>query len=256
MAGHGGIPTFSHFSPLGPTIGTPLKPVKEKRGLWRKISLSSQRLMKPCRDGSTEGKEAPETKGLRRPFEKLLYDFAATRESGPAGRTARQVGKSGSRPVSRVLSRTVIPLGRPSPDASSSLPGCDAGHTMHPYLALLRTGFAVPRTVTSRAVRSYRTFSPLPVPEGHRRSVFCGTFRRLAPPRRYLASCPAEPGLSSTPQGRSDRPADSRNPCTRDATHLQDPNGRQLPFSRPRPPGNRRPSAPGLARTAGCAAAR
>jgi len=31
-----------------------------------------------------------------------------------------------------------------------------------PYLVLLRAGFAVPRTVTSRAVRSYRTFSPLP----------------------------------------------------------------------------------------------
>ncbi len=33
---------------------------------------------------------------------------------------------------------------------------------------------------------------------GHRRYVFCGTFRRLTPPRRYLAPCPLEPGLSST----------------------------------------------------------
>ena len=31
-----------------------------------------------------------------------------------------------------------------------------------PYLVLLRAGFTLPRTVTSRAVRSYRTFSPLP----------------------------------------------------------------------------------------------
>ncbi len=109
-------------------------------------------------------------------------------------------GKKWEPAVSRVLSRTVIHLGRPSPDASSSLPGCDAGHTMHPYLALLRTGFTLPRTVTSRAVRSYRTISPLPVPgePDHRRYIFCGTFRRLAPPRRYLASCPMEPGLSST----------------------------------------------------------
>jgi len=30
-----------------------------------------------------------------------------------------------------------------------------------------------------------------------RRYPFCCTFRRLAPPRRYLAPCPAEPGLSS-----------------------------------------------------------
>ena len=32
------------------------------------------------------------------------------------------------------------------------------------YLVLLRVGFTVPRTVTGRAVRSYRTLSPLPVP--------------------------------------------------------------------------------------------
>ena len=30
-----------------------------------------------------------------------------------------------------------------------------------------------------------------------RRYIFCGTFRRLAPPRRYLALWPMEPGLSS-----------------------------------------------------------
>lgn len=35
---------------------------------------------------------------------------------------------------------------------------------MNPYLALLRVEFTVPRTVTSRAVRSYRTLSPLPDP--------------------------------------------------------------------------------------------
>jgi hypothetical protein len=29
------------------------------------------------------------------------------------------------------------------------------------------------------------------------RYIFCGTFRGLAPPRRYLALCPMEPGLSS-----------------------------------------------------------
>ena len=30
-----------------------------------------------------------------------------------------------------------------------------------------------------------------------RRYIFCCTFRRLAPPRDYLAPCPMEPGLSS-----------------------------------------------------------
>ncbi len=35
---------------------------------------------------------------------------------------------------------------------------------MGTYLVLLRVRFTVPRTVTGRAVRSYRTLSPLPVP--------------------------------------------------------------------------------------------
>lgn len=35
-------------------------------------------------------------------------------------------------------------------------------YLVNPYLALLRVEFTVPRTVTSRAVRSYRTLSPLP----------------------------------------------------------------------------------------------
>src|SRR5207302_9563249 len=60
--------------------------------------------------------------------------------------------------------------------------------------------------VTKSAVRSYRTVSPLPSPDGFRRqglrrSVLCCTFRGLAPPRRYLAPYPPEPGLSS-PLGR------------------------------------------------------
>ena len=33
-----------------------------------------------------------------------------------------------------------------------------------PYLALLQAGFAVPSSVTTDAVRSYRTLSPLPAP--------------------------------------------------------------------------------------------
>ena len=44
-------------------------------------------------------------------------------------------------------------------------------------------------------------FHPCLLLAEHRRYVFCGTFRRLAPPRRYLASCPVEPGLSSAPRG-------------------------------------------------------
>src|SRR5690606_22416793 len=65
-----------------------------------------------------------------------------------------------------------------------------------PYLLLLQAGFAVPPSVTTGAVRSYRTFSPLPPPPsraGVRRFVFCGTFRELTLPRCYLAPCPWSP---------------------------------------------------------------
>jgi len=38
--------------------------------------------------------------------------------------------KEGSRPISRILSWTVIPLGRPSPISSSNLPASSAGHAI------------------------------------------------------------------------------------------------------------------------------
>ena len=69
---------------------------------------------------------------------------------------------------------------------------------MDSYLVLLRVGFTMPQPVASCAVRSYRTLSPLPsFLRMLRRSALCCTFRRLTPPRRYLALCPMEPGLSS-----------------------------------------------------------
>lgn len=104
---------------------------------------------------------------------------------------------SASQPISRVLSWTVIRLALQSPAGSSSLPGPDAGRALvGPYLALLQVGFTIASSVTRPAVRSYRTFSPLPL-ANERRFPFCCTFRRLSPPRRYLAPCPVEPGLSS-----------------------------------------------------------
>jgi len=101
-----------------------------------------------------------------------------------------------SRPISRVLSRTVIHLGCKSPCSSSNLPRNRAGHASVPLFDLAPGGVYHATPVTSCAVRSYRTFSPLPV-TSDRRYIFCGTFRRLTPPRRYLAPCPMEPGLSS-----------------------------------------------------------
>jgi len=107
------------------------------------------------------------------------------------------VKKDASQPISRVLSWTVIRLALQSPAGSSSLPGPDAGRALvGPYLALLQVGFTIASSVTRPAVRSYRTFSPLPL-ANEWRFPFCCTFRRLSPPRRYLALCPMEPGLSS-----------------------------------------------------------
>ena len=83
-----------------------------------------------------------------------------------------------------------------------------------PYLVLLRMGFTLP-PVLAGAVRSYRTISPLPRVAAWR-YIFCGTFRGLAPPRRYLASCPVEPGLSSatrTPARAESATAVTRPTC-------------------------------------------
>jgi hypothetical protein len=93
----------------------------------------------------------------------------------------------------------------------AAYPGTVRAAPLSPYLALLRVGFTLPSYVATDAVRSYHTISPLPARRsGRRRYAFCCTFRRLTPPRSYLALCPMEPGLSSPPPlRRSDCLADS-----------------------------------------------
>ena len=76
-----------------------------------------------------------------------------------------------------------------------------------PIWSCSRWGLPCHAALTPHAVRSYRTVSPLPrvaaatrktgCADTVRRFAFCCTFRRLTSPRRYLAPCPAEPGLSS-----------------------------------------------------------
>ena len=70
-----------------------------------------------------------------------------------------------SQPISRVLSWAVIPLGYASPHTSSSLPGSDADHTNGSLFGLAPGGVYPATRVTTRAVRSYRTISPLPPPK-------------------------------------------------------------------------------------------
>ena len=81
------------------------------------------------------------------------------------------------------------------------------------------SGWSLPCRELLPAARCALTapFHPYLIPQaGHRRFALCCTSRRLAPPRRYLAPCPMEPGLSSpppvSPKGQrrsSDRLADS-----------------------------------------------
>jgi len=104
--------------------------------------------------------------------------------------------------ISRVLSRTIIHLGRPSPAASSNLPGSPLGTggvAVRPRTPL----FGLAPGGVCRAANCYQPRGAL-LPHlftltglQARRFVFCGTFHGLAPSRGYLAPCPKEPGLSS-----------------------------------------------------------
>ena len=83
--------------------------------------------------------------------------------------------------------RTVIQLGAPLPVCSSNLPERSAGRVCAFCLVLLRMGFGLLRLVAKCTVRSYRTFSPLPVPPFQAAIggfAFCSTFRRVAAPGR------------------------------------------------------------------------
>jgi len=103
-----------------------------------------------------------------------------------------------SQPISRVLSWTVIRLGHASPHASSDLPGGDAGHAIAPLFGLAPGGVYLAATCChARGALLPHLFTLTSAGLALRRFVFCGTFRRLAPPRHYLAPCPVEPGLSS-----------------------------------------------------------
>ena len=123
-----------------------------------------------------------------------------------------------SRPISRVLSRTIIHLRYASPRTSSDLPGSTCGpharpvrerSRLLPYLVLLRAGFAVPPSVATGAVRSYRTISPLPpAPKGGLAVCFLLHFPWAHAPQVLPGALPWEPGLSST-LARSDCLADS-----------------------------------------------
>ena len=113
-----------------------------------------------------------------------------------------EVGKNGSQPVSRVLSRLIIHLGDASPHHSSDLPGshlrttgCE--NTSFPIWSCSRWGLPCRGCCQQRGALLPHHFTLAGSDVLLRRYLFCCTFRRITPPRRYLAPCPAEPGLSS-----------------------------------------------------------
>ena len=99
---------------------------------------------------------------------------------------------------------TVIPLGAWSPALSSSLPAASSSGRAVPrcLFGLAPAGVCHAAGVTTCAVSSYLTVSPLPV--RRRTGAIGGLFsvalsvEAIASPRRYLAACPVEPGLSSS----------------------------------------------------------
>jgi hypothetical protein len=115
------------------------------------------------------------------------------------GSEGRERGKWRSRPLSRVLSWTVIPLAPASPLGSSNQPGCGTSHAIAPLFGLAPGGVCrAPRRCPLGRWALTPPFRPYHAPlRAVRRFVFCCTFRRLTPPRRYLAPCSVEPGLSS-----------------------------------------------------------
>ena len=109
------------------------------------------------------------------------------------------VCKPGS--VTLLPALATIHLERLLPAVSSNLPGHDAGpHLNEQAVPMSLYGFAPDgvyhaRSVASSAVRSYRTFSPLPCIAGGLFSVALSL--ELPPPDVIRHPDPVEPGLSS-----------------------------------------------------------
>jgi hypothetical protein len=116
---------------------------------------------------------------------------AAAMAPGLTRRCRREANKPSSvsvhvRARARTVRRRIISLGRQSPAASCSLPGTRMARAApRPCLALLRVGFAMPLLLPVARWSLTPPFHPcLCRSRGHRRSVLCCTFRRLATPGR------------------------------------------------------------------------
>ena len=120
--------------------------------------------------------------------------------------------------ISRVLYTVTIYLGDSSRRPSSDRTRGSAGRLIPPYSVLLRMGFArhTAYAISGRLLPRLFTLTP-----ARGRSVFCGTFLRLAPTGRYPASCPAEPGLSSAAPEAAAATRAARAPLYHDLTRRE-----------------------------------
>lgn len=105
-----------------------------------------------------------------------------------------------------------------SPHTSSDLPEFSAGHANEFLFGLAPSGvYPAMNCCQSCGALLPHPFTLTDRQSRFRRSTLCGTFRRLSPPRRYLAPCPSEPGLSSRclPSYDNKQPATARPSCGR-----------------------------------------
>ncbi|SKA02986.1 hypothetical protein SAMN03097723_2867 [Pantoea eucalypti] len=131
------------------------------------LPAHSPQKQKPRRSG-VSGKKSKLTVKPGSFIERIVDSHSSLPAHSPQKQKPRRSGVSGKKSKLTVKPGSVV-------DSHSSRPAIAhwlkqptrvqyGPYLVNPYLALLRVEFTVPRTVASRAVRSYRTLSPLPDP--------------------------------------------------------------------------------------------
>jgi hypothetical protein len=140
--------------------------------------------------------------------------FAAWHEAMPRQISEESADKPGS-VVDSHSSRTHVTARLERPTREPCGPHVRSCLQCPPIWSCSRRGLPCHFRYRKRGALLPHHFTLTAVPRESRRYIFCGTFRRLAPPRRYLAPRPAEPGLSSPHINDlgSDCLADSRGYC-------------------------------------------
>ena len=131
----------------------------------------------------------------RRAFANRFGRAAAARDAKLRGDAGLRPRKFKSQPVSRVLSRIIIHLDWKSPP-SLKRPTRKRRGPRHGFPIWSCSGWGLPCRSCYHS-RGALLPHPFTLTSRNWRSTLCCTGRGLSPPRRYLAPCPVEPGLSS-----------------------------------------------------------